>query len=357
MSIRIMGIGTAVPEYSVTQERALAHARSLICSTERQERVIAELYKRTEINTRSSVLAGEVYDHQAPFFNVSDSGGPSTAERMRRYQLEAPALAVVAAARALESSAVLPEQITHLVTVSCTGFAAPGFDIALIKRLCLPPGVTRTNVGFMGCHGLINALKLAKDMAAANSCARVLVCAAELCSLHFQYSWCSDNLVANSLFSDGAGALVVAANEGQWVIESTGSYVVPESEDAMTWRIGDNGFLMSLSAQVPEHICRHLPPWLEGWLTAQSRKLTDIRGWAVHPGGPRILDAVESCLALSTEALCASREVLACYGNMSSPTVLFVFQKLLAHRENFPCLFLGFGPGLSMEALMVVKNE
>lgn len=357
MAALVSGVGTALPEFSITREQALAHAHSLTCSTHRQMRLINEVYRRTEIGHRSSVVAWETHKPAEPFFKLSTEGGPSTAERMDRYQSEAPVLAARAALKALESAEVSVSEVTHLVTVSCTGFSAPGLDIALIKALPLSPSVARTHVGFMGCHGMINGLKVADNIARANDSASVLVCATEICSLHFQYSWCSDNVISNALFSDGAAAAVISPRSGTWRIGAGTSYIVPDSEGSMTWRIGNNGFLMTLSPEVPELIRKYLPQWLSQWLATQELTISDIKGWVVHPGGPRILDAVEESLQLPVNALDASRRVLAEHGNMSSPTVLFVLEHVLKKAPSLPALFLGFGPGLTIEALLLYPNS
>jgi predicted naringenin-chalcone synthase len=275
---------------------------------------------------------------------------------MQRYAEEALPLAGAAAEQALVNAALPPAAVTHLVTVSCTGFFAPGLDIGLIKRLSLPPTVGRLHVGFMGCHGTLNALRAAQALVDANPAAVVLVCAVELCSLHFQYGSEPDQLVANALFADGAAALVgrsSASGDEAWRVVAAGSYLMPDAEDGMTWRIGNHGFQMTLSPRVPELIGAHLRPWLEAWLVALGRRLEELNSWAVHPGGPRILTSVAQTLGLPPAALAASAEILAECGNMSSPTVLFILQRLQQQGARRPCLALGFGPGLVAEAALL----
>jgi predicted naringenin-chalcone synthase len=277
---------------------------------------------------------------------------------MERYAKEAPLLALIASRRALDESGVKAEQITHLVTVSCTGFQAPGFDIELIKKLGLSFTTHRAHVGFMGCHGALNGLKLAKALADASSSACVLVCAVELCSLHFQYGWDTQKVVANSLFADGAAACVVASPpkmaKESWRIAASGAGIFPDSEEAMTWKIGNHGFEMTLSNRVPDLIASHLPLWCENWLAENKLKSSDIHSWAIHPGGPRILEAVAACLNLSQDTIRASRDVLTACGNMSSPTILFILRNLMLEKAPRPCVALGFGPGLSVEAALFI---
>jgi predicted naringenin-chalcone synthase len=280
---------------------------------------------------------------------------------MQCYNNEAGELGVKASHRALAAAQITADQFTHIITVSCTGFYAPGFDIEIINRLGLPRTVQRTHVGFMGCHGAMNALRVAQAFADRQPSARILVCAVELCSLHFQYGWAPDKLVANSLFSDGAAALIMAGDESAvktrcGLHKGSGSVIVEDTADAMRWYIGDNGFQMQLSSQVPNIVANTLANWLSSWLRQYDIAVGDITNWAVHPGGPRILDAVEQCLQLPESALLASRTVFEQCGNMSSPTVLFIIEELLRAKASGPCVVLGFGPGLTIEAALLLLD-
>jgi predicted naringenin-chalcone synthase len=209
----------------------------------------------------------------------------------------------------------------------------------------------------MGCHGALNGLRVARALVGDDPAARVLLCAVELCSLHYYYGWCPGKMVANAIFADGAAALVGVAEEaapaGAWRVLATGSCYLPNSADAMTWTIGDYGFEMTLAKSVPGLIARHLRPWLEGWLGQRGLRVADVPSWAVHPGGPRILAAVEEALALPREATADARAVFASHGNMSSPTVLFIVERLRARRAPRPCVALGFGPGLVAEVALL----
>jgi len=227
-------------------------------------------------------------------------------------------------------------------------------DAHLIESLGLDRGVARTHVGFMGCHGALNGLRAASAYAKADPTARVLLCAVELCSLHFAYGWDEEMLVANTLFADGAASLVLGGEAAGWKVAASGSYFMPDSRDAMTWAIGDHGFRMTLSARVPELIEANLHGWLTSWLSEHGVVLADVGSWAVHPGGPRILDAVEASLDLPADALAISRETLREHGNMSSPTVLFILERMMREAAARPCVALAFGPGLVVEAALLV---
>jgi predicted naringenin-chalcone synthase len=210
----------------------------------------------------------------------------------------------------------------------------------------------------MGCHGALNGLRAARAFAGSEPTARVLVCAAELCSLHFRFGWNADLAVTNALFADGAAALVGSGDSGDdadsWRLAASGSYLTPGTADAMTWTIGDHGFEMTLNPKVSHQIGEHLRPWLRGWLARHGLELADIASWAIHPGGPRILDAVEDALGLDRRVTADSREVLAAHGNMSSPTVLFILERLRGRSAPRPCVALAFGPGLAIEAALFV---
>jgi predicted naringenin-chalcone synthase len=296
--------------------------------------------------------------------------GPTTAMRMRRYEADVLELAARAALAACENAATAPEAISHLVTVSCSGFSAPGVDIGLIERLGLPRHASRTHIGFMGCHGALNALRVAAGFAAADPAANVLICCVELCTLHQQYSSDPQQLVASALFSDGAAAVVGgAARNGAaaaasnasaraeavdaWEVVEHRSALLPDTGHMMSWRIGDHGFAMTLSPEVPDVIRQRLRPWLEAWLAEHSLRLDDIRGWAIHPGGPRILSACGEALGLDHTCLAESQQVLAAYGNMSSPTTLFILERFRRRPNSLPCVALAFGPGLTIEAALI----
>lgn len=361
MDLAILGWGTALPAVSVAQQEAADFAVWLNGLSAEQARTVPVLYRRSGIRTRASILAArgpggeKVQSFFSPAQSVGDRG-PTTRERMRAYADYAPTLALEAARAALQDSGVAPHEITHIVTVTCSGFSAPGVDIRLMRDLGLPPTTQRVQVGFMGCHGALNGLKVAAGLAALGPEVRVLLCAVELCTLHYQYGWDPDRVVANALFADGAAALVAGpaaeAPAGCWCLAASGSCLFPDSLDAMTWTIGDHGFEMTLSARVPGLIERGLRPWLEDWLAGRGITLDEIESWAVHPGGTRILQAAQAALGLTDAAVADSREVLASCGNMSSPTILFILNQLASRQAPRPCAALAFGPGLVAEAAL-----
>lgn len=358
----LAGVGTAVPELKVSQSQALELARPYGPRTADQERIQRILYRRTGIRSRASVtLVGPAgAPRPGPLFPPPvgpDDPGPGTGPRLRLYEEAAPELAAAAARNALADAGVDPTAVDHLIVVTCTGFLAPGIDVHLVRELGLKPTVSRMQVGFMGCHGAFIGLRHAAALAAAAPSAVVLVVAVELCSLHFQYGWQPEQAVANALFADGAAAAVVSGAEATGAsgprLRGSGSWLAAESEDAMTWRIGDHGFVMTLSAQVPNVIRERLAGQIDPWLAAYGLGREDVGSWAVHPGGPRILTAAAQAIGLEEGSLAASREVLATHGNMSSPTILFVLERLRSTNAPLPWVALAFGPGLTTEAALL----
>ena len=269
MSFSILGLGTAVPAHAMSQAEAAELARQVICQTDEQARLLTALYRRAGVANRFTVLPHRIALQWLPNADETATGaddtemaktlGPTTGERMQFFAEHAAELAQQAARRALDEAGVDRRRITHLVTVCCTGFAAPGVDIDLMRELELRPTTQRIHVGFMGCHGAINGLRAAHAITTADPAARVLLCAVELCSLHYRFQWDPERIVANALFADGAAAIVAggeAAPAGGWGVAATGSCLLPDSQDAMTWRIGDHGFEMTLSARVPDFFTR-----------------------------------------------------------------------------------------------------
>ena len=361
MSLTLLGLGTASPERSIAQADAATLAAGFNNAEPGRERTLTAIYRQTRIRTRGSVLLEEpacepFAQSFYPPAAAADDAGPTTAARMERYREASVPLAVAAARSALGAGAVTPAVVTHLVTCSCTGFANPGLDLDVVAALGLPAGVHRTHVGFMGCHGAFNALRVADAFATADPRAVVLVICVELCSLHFQYGCRVDSIVANSIFADGAGAVVGVgaehargAESSRWRIIGQTSRILPDSADQMGWIIGDHGFEMSLSAQVPDTLRRHIAPFVAESLAGLGLGPADVQAWAVHPGGPRVLTSVAEALALPPHTLDASHHVLAAHGNMSSATILFILERLIAAGAATPCVALAFGPGLTAE--------
>ena len=358
MPLTLHGIGTAVPTQQLSQAEAVEVAHRINAESPEQVRLMSRIYQKTKVLTRGSVLlendAVDGTTKERLSFYGSES--PGTAERMQVFDAHAGGLALEAAAKALKDADISAGAITHLVTVSCTGFQSPGVDLFLMDKLELAPSVQRTHIGFMGCHGAMNGLRVAHAFAEMDPNAVVLLCAVELCSLHMAYGWHPEKVVANALFADGAAAVVASANPSpahqSLVLRRSGSMVIPHSADLMHWEIGDHGFAMGLSPRVPETVGAALLPWLRDWLAHQAIDLEAVTSWAIHPGGPRILSTCAEVLSLGPNLLLDSRAVLQGHGNMSSATILFILERLRRRATAGPCLALAFGPGLSTEVAL-----
>jgi predicted naringenin-chalcone synthase len=340
-------IGTAVPENECQQE-FLATLSSWIPdpAVANKLRVIA---KRSGIERRHTVLNRVIGARgSGAFYEIGNF--PGTAKRMEVYRQEAPGLAMKAV-RALETRGVELASVTHLVITSCTGFYAPGLDVDLIRLLGLPRSVHRTIVGFMGCYAGITGLRTANDIVRANPEARVLVVNLELCSLHLQQDAPMDRLVASMLFSDGCAASVVSSRPVGFRLDSFTSSLSLEDSDKMEWLVEDQGFAMKLDVDIPNRIRDYLARDSD----ACDRAAGDPQSfWAIHPGGRAILEAVRTAYSLTADQLAPARRVLAKYGNMSSASIMFVFEELLRnapHNELRAGAAVAFGPGLTLKTM------
>ena len=341
----INAIGTAVPAHDV--HRAFVDWAEGQIADPRQRALFRRMAERSGIAHRWSVLppaaGGGSPVEPGGFY---EGASPTTSRRMRVYAEEAPKLALEAIAK-LRDQANL-DGITHLVVASCTGFTAPGIDQIIADALGLAD-VERTLVGFMGCYAAVSALRVAHHIVRAEPAARVLAVTAELSSLHLQHESEVEPLLAMLQFADGAAAALVTAAPGGFAIDKSFTVSLAESAHLITWTIGDTGFAMHLSGEVPARIGALLQDEEIRARMLGSWRAEDVDSWAVHAGGRSILDAVEKGLRLDPDALAASREVLARYGNMSSSTLMFALAQLLPDFERRRGVALAFGPGLAAE--------
>ncbi|HEU4651250.1 MAG TPA: type III polyketide synthase [Croceibacterium sp.] len=339
---RINAIATAVPDSECDATYNAWAKRQL--EGRREAGLLERMIQRSGIGRRFTVLSHDrTYQADGSFYDVPEP--PSTLERMAVYAREAPELALEAIGRlgALDG-------VTHMVVASCTGFTAPGLDQVLARRLGLAPTVERVVVGFMGCYAGVTALRTAGHIVRSDPAARVLVLSVELCTLHLQPTDRLESLLAMGQFADGAAAALVTA-EGPGLALGEGlSLVLEDSHELITWTIGNTGFAMELSGEVPGRLAEALGKPEVAKTVTNGYALADIEAWAVHPGGKSIVDAVERGLGLPPEKVAASRAVLQDYGNMSSATVLFVLERLMPERPATG-VALAFGPGLAMEGL------
>lgn len=363
----ITSLGLANPSNKFSQSAIADFMVRAMQLDERQANKLRALYRASGIESRYSVL--EDYGKQDGFTFYANNDGlepfPSTHERLSLFRKHALGLSKRSALRCFSKCPGLdPKEITHLVVVSCTGMYAPGLDIDLLHELNLRRDVQRTCINFMGCYAAFNALRLADNFCRNDPDAKVLVVCTELCSIHFQKEHTDDNLLANALFADGSASLMVEGKTRRGInLRPRAFYcdVFREGERDMAWTVGNAGFEMKLSAYIPDMIGKGIKELISRLLTTVSAQLSDIGYFAIHPGGKRILEVVERELGLTREHNRAAYEVLKRYGNMSSPTVLFVLDNICSRLDGTDdgqkILSVAFGPGLTMESMILeVEN-
>ena len=342
----INAIGTAVPGHDV--HGAFIDWAEPRIGDERARSLFRRMADRSGIAHRWSVLPptadGGPPVAEGGFYH---EGFPLTGARMEIYAEAAPKLALEAAAALKAKTAV--SGVSHLIVASCTGFVAPGIDQIIASELGLEGSVERTLVGFMGCYAAVSALRLAYHVVRSEPEARVLVVTVELSTLHLQDEREIEPLLAMLQFGDGAAAALVTAEPDGIAISRPFAATLDSSSELIRWTIGDRGFSMRLSGEVPGRIAEALrdPAVRETMLGGEPPSAFD--SWAIHAGGRSVLDAVEHGLDLAPDALAESRSVLARFGNMSSSTLPFVLADLLDDPARRRGIALAFGPGLAAE--------
>ncbi|MDT0157560.1 type III polyketide synthase [Microbacterium sp. ARD32] len=375
-TVQLRSLQTIVPDVPLDQETVRDVFAGQPGLSRLTQRLVTASFNGSGIETRHTVLDELALDAQAsdPLFYDRSSGellAPGTKARNEIYIREADRLFVEVARRALQADPDLTAaDVTHVVTVSCTGFHAPGPDFEIVRALGMPDSVERYHLGFMGCYAAMPALRAARQFCLADPDAVVLVVSVELCTLHLRSAEDPDMIIASSLFSDGAAAGLVTARSFDsgapaFLLDRFRTAIASQGEKDMAWTIGDSGFEMVLSTAVPQIIGESIrtalrPLWDDDDELAaafEDDRIGDpVAHWAIHPGGRSILDRVQERLHLSDEQLHPAREILREYGNMSSATVLFVLRHILDSAETRAgdrVAAMAFGPGLTAESAML----
>lgn len=362
---QIKSIGTAVPEFRHEQNEILRFMSRIYAFNEKDRRTLKYLYHQSGIQSRYSVLPD--YSQEPNGWTFYPAGEnlepfPSLEERMRIFNRHAPDLSARAIRNCLPNQGDL-QQITHLITVTCTGLSAPGLDLQLMELLSLRKNIFRTSVNFMGCYAAIHALKMADSFCTADPEARVLIVCTEICTLHFQQKATADNITSSLLFGDGSAAVLVTGagdkTEGFPMIGFYGE-VMPKGKQDMSWELSSTGFAMTLSSFVPALIEEDFEKLVTQALAKYGLTQDQITHWSIHPGGRKILEAIEKSLSLPKEKLDISYQILREYGNMSSPTILFVLKEILNglnKTQNQKIFGAAFGPGLTMETFIIGSSS
>jgi len=357
---KIISIATGVPAYKHNQTDLFAFADKVYNHDATETRKLKYLYNKSGIDHRYSVTN----DYSAPsaerqFFSDRDDlePFPSLEKRMEWYHQYAAELSVKTIRDCIEHK-ITTDEITHLITVSCTGMSAPGLDLQVMEQMQLPRNLVRTSVNFMGCYAAVHALKLADAFCAGDPNANVVIVCTELCTLHFQKEPSADNITSSLLFGDGCAALLIQGShcrEQGIRIKHFFSDVSFKGKNEMAWELSSKGFLMTLTGYVPELIKEDFKSLVTKALASENKTIDDITHWCIHPGGKKILDCIATGLDMNTDRLRHSYDVLRDYGNMSSPTILFVLKKIWDSFQADPptktaTIFgAAFGPGLTME--------
>jgi len=355
----LVDIQTAVPPFKVNQNRAAEELKLKMAYKPAIARMIDAAAAHSGIETRF-VVVPDAEDSAGNKFYF-DAKGPDTKIRMLEYEKWGKELTCEAVGKLFEQTKINPEEIQRLITVSCTGFFAPGLDYQLMQSYKIPFTAKRTNIGFMGCAASIIGFTSALEALKQNDVENVLLVSLEICSLHLQTEPTRDNILANTIFADGSAAVLFSKSskinsQAKLELIDTKSILFNNSAEFMGWKIGNNGFEMILSSELPKIILETAVPSLQKIIDEWGIEKNKIKHWALHPGGRAILDALQTGLNLNDENLNPSRTVLKNFGNMSSATILFVLKEILnqnkIEKDNY-CIAVAFGPGLTMEVALL----
>jgi len=356
----ILAIATAVPTVAINQEQYVVFVGKLLDLNAQQYSIMQRFAQRSEIKNRHTVI--QDFCKERPdwtFFDAASSSQfPSTHKRNELYKIQAPKLSFKAAHAAIRQWGRSASDLSHVIYASCTGLMAPGIEFLLLHELGLKSSTQRLAINFMGCFGAFRALAVAKALAEQDHNNRILIVCTELCSLHMQPDQKLDTIIGNALFADGSAAMIVGVpNSAQekplWEIVNSASAVIENSPDAMTWDISNHGFIMRLSAEVPQYLAYAIKSFARSLLNSELN-FADA-DWPIHPGGKAVLTSIEQACQLDRAQTSSSWDVLANYGNMSSASFPFVIKHCYEHGILPWAVGLGFGPGLSVEGVLLKR--
>jgi predicted naringenin-chalcone synthase len=356
---KIISIGTALPAYKNKQDDILKFMQLVFAMNNVENRRLKFLYHHSGIDYRYSVIPDyscEINDWK--FYPQTENlePFPSLEQRINLFNQHAAPLSVDAIQSCIREN-INSNEITHLITVSCTGMSAPGLDLQIMELMDLPKNIYRTSVNFMGCYAAIHALKMADAICSQEKNAKVIIVCTELCTLHFQKEPTLDNITSSLLFGDGSAAVLVTSDEHKkngLKLDNFYSEVITKGKKDMSWELSSSGFLMTLSGYVPELLEEDFSPLVTRALEKAGMKKNEIAHWCIHPGGKRILDAIYRSLEFNNSELDHSHETLKEVGNISSATILFVLKKIMENNSRPDQKIFGaaFGPGLTMETFV-----
>jgi alkylresorcinol/alkylpyrone synthase len=344
---KLLSLATAVPEHELRTEDVIVEATKIFGGRHEDFDRMMPVYANTGINMRHSICPYEWFREEQGW-----------QQRSEAFVTGASHLFGVVSARALEQAGLSASQIDTIVMISSTGIATPTIEARVMSELGFRDDVNRVPVFGLGCAGGIAGLALAARLAAAQPDTNVLVVVIELCSLTFRRDeMTKSNIIATALFGDGAAAAVLSTlgKNPHAEIEFMGEHTWPGTQDVMGWRMDNQGFSAIFSRSIPDLALRDLRPAADQFLRGHNLNLTHIGAYSFHPGGAKVITAIETAFDLETGRLTDERRILANYGNMSAPTVLFVLNEGL--KENFTGrrFVSALGPGFTAGFLTMLQ--
>jgi predicted naringenin-chalcone synthase len=356
----LLNISTASPPYKVFQKKVAEELKKRMGGRPAVDRLIDTASNYSGIDSRYFVVPDAEENTTSKFYSDNENFiKPDTRTRMKEYEKWSKLLTCDAVNKLLIADNIDPASIERLITISCTGFYAPGYDYYLIEKFNIPPDVKRTHIGFMGCAAALIGFNSALEALSTLSPGKnILLVTTEICSIHLQTEPTKDNIMSNLIFADGAAAALFSNDQNKKGLKiiNTASYLFEGSSGFMGWEIGNFGFEMILSTELPKLILENAMPRLKSILSGFGLKKEDIKHWALHPGGRAILDSIQKGLELPEDLMAPSRSVLKNYGNMSSASILFVLKEIMnttiIEKDELLCA-IAFGPGLTMEVVLL----
>ncbi len=357
----LIDIETASPPYIVTQEKAASELKKRMTGSNAASRLIDIAALHSGIDNRAIVISDAEQDADERFYSSNGSYiSPDTKKRMDEYEKWAKILTKNAVEKIISKTNFHSEELNKMITISCTGFFAPGIDYYLINEFNFPFEIKRMNIGFMGCAASLIGMDSVLQPMSNSKESNILLISVELCSLHLQTEPSRDNILANLIFADGCAAALFSnsskySQEGKLDLIRTDSILFKDSSKYMGWKIGNSGFEMMLSSDLPRIILNEAVPALKKQFEEHDIDINSVKHWALHPGGRAILDSLQSGLQLTDTQMVPSRNVLMNFGNLSSASILFVLKEIMNSgkvKKDELCCAVAFGPGLTMETAL-----
>lgn len=356
---KITSIAALPGEYRISMEDLGEYVSKTYGPQTISSRKFGFLVREKSIAFKNSVIPDFMHEYADTKLFTKENPNPSTSDRMKIFREESIKISTTVCKMALEKANISPKEVTHIITVTCTGLSAPGLEIQLTQTLSLHTEVVKYSINFMGCYAAFHAIRLADTIVKSSPESKILIVCTELCSLHYRFDESDDNILSTYLFSDGCAAAIVSGkghNQAALEILDTQSNIFLEGQNDMAWYIGNNGFEMLLNKNIPIYLRENLSQIYTNLLLKNNIGKEEVGKYAIHPGGKNILKAFEHAIGIKGEELTESYQVLSEFGNMSSATVLFVLEKMLyGEPQKYVIYSAAFGPGLTVESALFKK--